>query len=311
MRRRNSGFQPTRVVRPVRGMALIAVMWIVAALSLLATALAATTKAEVQAAQTARAFAEAQAAGDAAIELAALSLRMTPQPVARRAVQTFPIEGRVVEVVVAPSGGFVDLNSASETLLRDLFQFGAGVDRQTAETLAARIVDWRDPDQAPLPLGAEDVAYATEGVRFRTRGGPFESPEDLLQVLGVGFDLYDRIRGYLTVQGGSAGVDPLAASVGVLTILAGGDRARAEAIASARDAGEPNIDMTALVQDHLAVSSGLIYRMEARSRDERGRYFVRAQWVDLAGPGRGGRPWRTLRAEAVRGIEEGAGADGV
>ena len=297
-------------LRRARGVALVAVLWIVAALSLLAMSLAATTRADVQTAQTTRAFAEMAATGDAAIELAVLAMRMMPQPITRRTRQAYEFDGRRIEIVVSPASGFVNLNAASESLLRDLFQYGAGVDRDLAETLAGRVIDWRDPDTAALPQGAEDEAYAAAGVRYRTRGGPFESPEDLLQVLGVTFDVYDKVQGYLTVHGSSAGVDPLAASVGVLNILAGGDRARAEAIAAARDAGEPVIDMTALVQDHLAVSSGMIYRIEARFRDERARTFVRVRWVDLESPGRGGLPWRTLRVEAVRGVGNGA-ADGV
>lgn len=297
--------------RRPRGVALVAVMWIVAALSLLATSLAATTRADVQTAQGTRAFAEVAALGDAAIELAALAMRAKPPPVARRTQQAFEFDGRHVEVVMSPVGGFVSLNGASEALLRDLFMTGAGVERAVAETLAARVIDWRDSDVAALPMGAEDEAYEAAGVRFRTRGGSFESPEDLLQVLGVSFDIYDKIQSCLTVYGGSAGVDPLAASLDVLTILAGGARSRAEAIMVARDAGEPNIDMTALVQDHLAVSSGMIYRMEARVRDDRGRSLVRVRWVDLESPGRGGLPWRTLRVEAVRGVAESGAIDGV
>ena len=74
--------------------------------------------------------------------------------------------------------------------------------------------------------------YAAAGVSHRPRGGPFQYPEDLLQVLGVSYPLYDRVRGLLTVRGGGAGIAPQAASEDVLTLLAGGDREQAARIAA-------------------------------------------------------------------------------
>lgn len=294
------------------GIALVAVMWMVTALALLATALATDSRSEVRTAQAARAFAEAAATGDAAIELAVLQLRGASAAALRHSTLGVEMDGRRVEVVVAPASGFIDLNRADEGLLRDLFLYGAGLDAELAATLAQRIVDWRDPDQSPLPRGAEDETYAAAGLRQRTRGGPFETPEDLLQVLGLTFDTYDKVTKLATPYGAAQRVDPLAAGNGVLRVLARGDAAAADRIAAARDAGDKTIDMSPLTQDHLQPSTaGTRYRLEARVRDADGRLLARARWVDLGARGAGGRPWRTLRVEPVRALDSGANPDGV
>lgn len=297
-------------LRGAAGMALVAVMWVVAALSIFAMSLAASSRGEVRGAQSARGFAEAAAYGDAAIQLAARELKFATDTIDRRLTLSYTIDGRQLVVRVSPGGGFVDLNGAPEALLRDLFVFGAGLDADNAELLAQRIADWRDPDEDALPLGAENPAYEAAGVAFRTRGGPFDTPEDLLQVLGVSFDIYDKIHNFVTTQTGAAGVDPFAASKGVLRVLAQGDAAVADAFSAARDAKEPSIDTTAFTQEHILSSSGTVYYIEAFYPGEGGRTLARARWVDLGVEGPAGLPWRSMHVEPVRSFvsEDGHGA---
>lgn len=282
------------------GMALVAVMWMVAALSLLAISLASSSRGEVRSAQSARAFAEAAAWGDAAIELAVRELRFADEAIDRRVSFAFALGGRQIQVRVSPANGFINLNAAGDALLRDLFQYGAGLDADAAEVLAQRVEDWRDSDDAPLPLGAEDEAYEAAGVTFRTRGSRFDSPQDLLQVLGVSFDIYDKIRRFVTTQTEESGVDPLAASPGVLAILARGNIEAAHAYAQARDAMEAAIDTTAFTQEHLLSSPGSRFFIEAFYPLDGGGRLVRARWVDPATEGPLGLPWRSLAVEAVR-----------
>lgn len=284
-----------------RGLALVAVMWMTAALALLAAALAATSRADLRAAANARAFAEAAALGDAAIQLAAVELRSGARPIERRTTARYEIEGRDVEVLVEPAVGFVDINRAPASLLQDLFLYGGGVDAPFAGVLAERVIDWRDSDQSPQAQGAEDDAYVAAGVRYRTRGGPFESPEDLLQVLGVGLDVYGKVGSLVTLHGSSR-VDPRAAPPGVLRILARGDADYADRFAAARDAGQAAVDMTAFVQDHLQEIPGMRFRIEARIGDNDIGQLARVRWLNLGGGASARLPWRTLRVEPVRGV---------
>lgn len=281
-------------VRPCRGIALVAVLWMVAALAVLALALAAATKAELHTAQGVRARAEATAIGDAAIQLAVLEMRSTPDAQQKFTHFGYEFAGRAVAVDMVPASGLVDLNQATEELLAELFAGSGGEEPAVAAKLAQRAVAWRTPG-----LTQEEADYATAGVSYRPRGGPFEYPEDLLQVLGVSYPLYDRVRGLITVRGGSAGVAPQAASEDVLTLLAGGDRALAARIASTR-ADDPTTDMTGLASRFLGGGGASVYRVDARVQLGERRYR-RTRWVDLSQGGADGTPWRSFRVEPITG----------
>ena len=283
---------------PQRGVALVAVLWMVAALSVLALGLAAAARTEVRSAQGVRARAEAAALGDAAIQLAVLELRSTATGYEDYTQFAYRLGDREIAVTALPAGGLIDLNQASEELLAGLFAGSGGIDPEQAAQLAHRVVAWRT---AGLPIAAEEQAadYAAAGVAFRPRGGPFEYPEDLLQVLGVGYPLYARVRGLITVRGGGAGVAPKAAPEAVLALLAGGDRELAARLAHQRGE-DPATDFTALDNRFLGGGSSPVYRMEARVRIG-DRSYVRARWLELGAATPDGRPWRSFRIEPVTG----------
>ena len=288
-----------------RGMVLAAVLWVIAALALLAGALAGTSRAELGALQAARDAARAEAVGDAAMQLAIVDLKSPPPDaeVGRRKAEQgrlardYVFDGTTVSVRITPVGGLVDLNGAPEELLAALFG-GAGLDAQAAKTLAQRVIDWRDPDQTPQPSGAEDDAYAAAGVAARPRNTRYTVPEDLLQVLGMTYEIYRRIRPMITVDSGAAGIDPPSAPPEVLALLAHGDRARADAMAAAYASGDPVVDATGLEARWIARGgAGNIRRFEAVVPLPDGRRMVRTWWVDMEQRMIGGPRWRVLRAE--------------
>lgn len=282
------------------GLALVAVLWMTAALSLLVGGLLSMARAEVKAAQVRGAAAEAAAFGDAAIQLAVLDWRTaTPPPDSLRRAE-YALEGRIIAVRVVPATGYVNLNAAPEPLLRALLTLGGGLDHAAAAVLAQRLIDWRDADEAALPAGGEAPAYAAAGVAWRPRNGRLLVPEDLLQVLGFDIDLFERIRPFVTVwAGATAGVNPLAAPPEVLAILAGGRLDLARRIAAARDAGDRTMDLTALdpaLLDRGGVGSVLHVEAEVPVG---GLRALRGRWI-VAAPDPGGAPWQTVAAEPVR-----------
>jgi general secretion pathway protein K len=285
----------TRARQHERGLALVAVMWMVAALAILVASLGTATRSEIHVAQTTRGVVEAAALGDAAIQLAMLELGSLPTPVRGLHTRIYTFEGRDITVELVPVAGLIDINFAPHSLLLALLLYGAQLDEKTAEALAERIIEWRTFEHT-----LDDPAYEAAGVRFRPRHGLFEYPEDLLQVLGVSYDVYHMIRRFITVYGDSAGIDPMAAPLGVLAVLARGDVALAQQIAAVRDAGDPVSDLTGLVQEHLGTSVSLTYRLDARV-ESGGRVYLRTRWVDLGQPGTDGSEWRTLRIEPVVG----------
>jgi general secretion pathway protein K len=279
------------------GIALVAVLWMVAALALLALALATATRAELHTAQGVRARAEAAAIGDAAIQLAMLELRSMPEAQQKFNHLSYEFAGHPVVVELVPASGLVDLNQASEELLAGLFSGPGGEEPEVAAELARRVVEWRTPGQTEA-----DADYAAAGIVTRPRRGQFQYPEDLLQVLGASYPLYDRVRDLITVRGGSAGVAPQAASLDVLTLLAGGDRDLAARIASTLG-NDPTTDITGLASRFLAGGGSSVYRVDARVKLGERRYR-RTRWIDLSQGGADGTPWRSFRVEPVTGTRD-------
>ena len=286
-----------------RGVALVVVMWLVAALTVLVSALVANTRADLRGAANHRLFIEHAALGDGAIRLAALQLKHATEPLHGPFSTTVHFEGRDIVVTATPVAGLINLNAASQELLEALFIHGAGVSENDAAVLASRVIDWRDPDDAALPAGAENDSYEAAGSVFATRGGPFASVDDLVQVLGVSVDVHDKIRGLVTAYGGAAGVDPRFAPAGVLAVLARGRLDVVERIVATRAADEPLNDTTELEQQFITSTSDKLYRMEANQTMD-GMRLSRVLWVDLGAQSSAGLPWREIAVESVRAIPQ-------
>jgi general secretion pathway protein K len=293
---------------PPRGFALIAVLWMVAALTVLVSGLLLASRGEIQEAEIRLQEGRAVALGDAAIQLAVRDWMSANPPPDRLQRGRYAFDGVDIEVEVVPSSGYIDLNNAPEELLRALFVHGAGLDLPSANRLAQNIIDWRDTDDEPMPQGAEAPAYLAAGLSWRPRNERFSTPEDLLQVLGIDFELFAKIVPLITVwsgdrSGGRAGtgVNPLAAPEPILAILCEGNTGMAARIASGRDAGEAGVDISTLEQNFIRMGSmgSIAHIMASVPVDAAGRRAVRARWV-LFMADEDGTPWQTVRAEPVR-----------
>lgn len=284
-----------------RGLTLVLVLWLVAALSLLAAAAVATSRTGIRAAHGAVEMAGAEALGDGAINLALIDVLRHTLSRNRLEAARYTVAGRPVVVTVAPLNGFIDLNGADEVLLRNLFEVAGDLGSDAAQRLARRILDWRDADDAPREGGAEDPDYQAAGVPFRTRNARFSTIDDLMQVLGVDFGLFGRIRSLVVVGGGSGRVNPLAASPDVLAVLAGGRADVVERILARRDVDGVRTDLTGLDRGHVEIAPSHSFRIEARIARPDGGTVVRARLVRLkAAAADGGLPWSTLLIEPAR-----------
>jgi general secretion pathway protein K len=284
------------------------VLWMVAALLVTATGVVYAVRGEVRSVSSFREIAAAAALGDAGILLAARELAASAQQEGRLRQYEAGFEQAAIGVRVVPLTGLIDLNAASEALLTELIAVAGGADRGRAAMLAQRIIDWRDRDETPMPQGAEDPAYAAAGSPFRTRGGPFEAPEDLLQVLGIDFELYSAIRPLVTVHAGRGPgrVDPAAAPAPVLQVLASGNAQIAAEYAAAREASGALADATRFPVAYIARQQpSSRYLIEASVRLSNGAMLVSRRVLDLAAPAEG-LPWQALWAERV--VEPDTGA---
>lgn len=103
-----------------------------------------------------------------------------------------------VEVEINDEGGKVDINAADEKTLHDLFVI-AGVDDMRAGELAAAVLDWRDPDDLVRANGAEDADYEAAGRDYGAADAPFAMVAELQQVLGIDYELFRKLRPWITV----------------------------------------------------------------------------------------------------------------
>lgn len=213
-----------------RGIVLVIVLWVVTLLAVMATSFAYSLRTETVLAATGVERAQARALAEAGVNYVMAHL-LNPDP-----EQPWPVDGSVQElklgsqvfqVSVTDAAGMIDLNTASRELLGGLLS-AAGVENEALNRLVDAIEDWRDPDDLRLPNGAEYDDYQAAGRKAGPKNAPFDSVEELQQVLGMTPALYARIAGALTVFSGQAGIDPAVASAPVLEGIPGIDPAIVE-----------------------------------------------------------------------------------
>ena len=226
-------------MRPVRGAALLLVLWVIVMLTGVITLFATAARTEgLQGRTLARATA-ARYAAEAGIDVAVLHLQggdMQQRWLPDGRPQRFAFEGHRIELRVVDEAAKVDLNAAPPDVLAGLF-IALGVDQDRARALAGAIVDWRDADNLlTAEGGAEDPDYEHAGLPYGAKDRPFDTVAELQQVLGMDAVTLQRARPYLTVYTGQARPTPTFAALPVLQAL-GLTPEQAELVRSQR--GEP------------------------------------------------------------------------
>jgi general secretion pathway protein K len=181
-----------------RGGALVAVLWLSAALAAVALSLAATVRSEVERTSTQLDGARAYYLATGALQRAMLYVEwgggaQEPggtqryfAPGMSRMRFSFPTGDAEVEIM--PESGKINLNRAApDELLRLLAALG--VERVRAEAIVAAILDWRTrpPGGGPTPF---DEYYLSLTPSFPSRHASFQETEELLLLKGMTPDLY-------------------------------------------------------------------------------------------------------------------------
>jgi general secretion pathway protein K len=282
---------PRRALRrSERGFVLVAVLWGLVILTFVAAALGRSVAGYVKVTANAVGAAQAEALADAGVSIAIVDI--TARRIAAGHRARFPLDGtpgacalgeagRVV-IAVEDDGGKVDLNGASEALLRALFE-AAGVAPGEAEGLAARLADYRDSDEAPRLGGAERTDYEASGLPYGPRNAPLLALDELALVAGMPAAVSERVRGLATVSGGHAGIDPAVAPLPLLRALADGAGGLAPgARIAAADRG-PRRDMR-VPADIAQRSARRAFTITVAARTAEGATFVREARVDFPSP---------------------------
>ena len=193
-----------------RGWALVSVLWVVTALTLMAAATEELTSSAYRIEGRAIDRAQTEATLDAVIARAALGIE-APDIVDRWRVdstpQTFVFDGKQVTLSVQDELGRFDLNSVDGSMLSALFR-AENVPLDESDKLVDRILDWRGSTDLHRLQGATSEDYAAAGLPYGPRHGPFQSVDELRLVLGMPPDLFEKIRPALTVYSKRPMVDP-------------------------------------------------------------------------------------------------------
>lgn len=91
-------------------------------------------------------------------------------------------EGRSAWLTLRDQGALLDLNTTPRPQMEEDLR-ALGVPDRDAATLAAEIVDFRDPDDTPEPGGgAEAPQYRARGLASGPRNGPFVRADEITQL---------------------------------------------------------------------------------------------------------------------------------
>lgn len=267
------------VMQRQRGVALLAVLWIVAALSVMVTSMATSVLGEIRDAGTSKSAVLAHGQALAAINLTLRRVKSDPRATSvLRTQDERLIDGARVTVSLTPLSGLIDLNQAAPSLLEALFQVAGQRDSSSAAQLAQAVVQRRT---------AKDVQERIDRI---------DSASELLGLPGMDYSTYAKTVKFVTTDARSDGrVNISSASDELLLVLAGGNRDLAQQLRSAalKPPGEPPPPgINPAWVGGTATTRFMVVAVVALGDARR---FKLTQVVDLAAKDE--LPWQTFRSE--------------
>jgi general secretion pathway protein K len=225
--------------RDEHGWALVSVLWIVMALSLLAAATETLTSITYRMERKALEHDRIDGALDAGVVRAVLGIE-APDLSDRWRVdgvpQQFVFDDLNLSISIQDELGRFDLNVVDSSTLDALLTTEQAPQDQV-DTLVDRILDWRNPSDLSRLHGATSADYAAAGLSYHPRHGPYQSVDELRLVLGMTPELFERIRPALTVYTKNTMIDPTYATREALLAFHGGDTGVVDNILNARNSG--------------------------------------------------------------------------
>jgi len=289
----------TRYMGSQRGIALVLVLWVLLLLTIITGSFALMARMDRLEANTLLSGTQARMSAEAAINLAALALR-DPNDESRmladgRAYE-MELDGVKVEIQAIDERGKLDINAADELTLANLFT-GHGMDLNDAELLAAAVLDWRDEDELERVNGAEVEAYFAAGLQVGPANRPFLMTEELLQVIGMQYELYRKLEPGITVFSNNDQPDPAFAPVEALMAMPDITYDEAVNFVQERNSQQIGESLGTELPNGVVVMEqgrGVTYSIEARATMPNGVWEQLQATIRLGG-NRSGSPYRVLR----------------
>jgi general secretion pathway protein K len=282
-----------------RGVALVIVLWILILVTVATSAYALMARMDLLEANTLMSTTQARLAAEAGINLTAVSLRDANDEFRMTAdgrPYAMNFDGIHLEVSVVDERGKLDINAADELTLVELF-IKHGLPAVDAEVLAAATMDWRDTDEAVRVNGAEEETYFAAGLDTGPANRPFLLTEEMLQVLGMPFELYRQMEPGLTVYSRSAVPNAAYAPLESLVALPDISWEEAEDFIARRNEQNPEDSLgTELPSGEVVMARGrgLTYSIVAKATMPNGVWDQVEATIRLGG-NQDGVPYRVLR----------------
>jgi type II secretory pathway component PulK len=259
-----------RTTRRQGGVALAIVVWFIAGMSLLVAGIVGLARVDTQLAQLQVARAKAAAAGDGAIALMMVDVMTGERGAGELPVGRYRLGGLDIQVVLVPSSGLIDVNSAPVDMLAALFELAGRQDEDGARQLAETVVAARTAG------GGGETQDAVKLVAI----------EDLLRVPGFSRTLLDSVRDFIVVaRPGQGGMNWSQAPESVLAVLAKASPTQAE-MARAR-------------RNNKADGMAGAYRADALVRYG-DKIWLRRRWLSFETSPSTNLPWHATRTEPPR-----------
>jgi len=281
------------------GVALVMVLWILLLVTISTGAYTLMARMDQLEAHTVLWSTRARLAAEAGMNMAVLSLR-DPEEDARWIADGRPYELEFadarIEVSVTDERGKVDINNADEETLINLF-INNGLDEDDAALLAAAVLDWTDADEMTRPNGAEAEEYASAGLPGGPANRHFIMPEEMLQVIGLPWELYKKMEPGLTVWSDGARPNPAFAPVEALLALPEINPEVAAEFVNDRHSQNINEDVSLSLpngQVAMATGRGLTYSIVSKATMPNGVWDQIETTIKL-GATSNGQPFKILR----------------
>ena len=287
-------------IRRQRGIALVLVLWILILVTVASGAYALMARMDQLEANALLSGTQARLAAEAGINLMAVALRDTDEtarPIADGRPYQQMLDEVLIEIRITDERGKLDINAADEVTLFTLFA-NHGMDPSDAELLAAVVMDWRDADDVERVNGAEEDAYLAAGLEVGPGNRNFIMTAELLQVLGMPYELYKSLEPGITVFSRSGTPDPAFAPVEALLAIPDITREEALNFVQERNSQDPeNMLELALPNGQVIVAQGrgLTYSIQSKATMPNGVWEQLEATIRLGGGGPGGQPYRVMR----------------
>ena len=215
---------PKRKSKHSDGFILVAVLWILGGLAVLAAIYTIYVVNAATSLQVSNDRIQSDASVSAALELTAYYLgAVKPQERPTRGKFSFRTGSTNVAVDFVSEAARIDLNSAPQPLLAGLFR-ALGASPEAANDDAGRVIGWRSPavsQNLDLDPGKETTDYRNAGLRYDPRLAPFASVQELWLLLGLPPAMVERALHYVTVFSGLPAVNIMDAAPEVVAALPG------------------------------------------------------------------------------------------